>query len=293
VVTLGLSLLAYRYLHSPLAGYVGPPRSVLYNLLVIQSWFFNDGSIRQAWNGVTWSLSCEMFFYACSPLLLVRIRALSVKTCTWLMIGIFGLYCVAQLASDPTVGSTAQNFFYYFPLARLPEFVIGALACQMLIKGYRLPFRRVWLVFAIAVIGPLAIYSQLGARWQVEYTIASLVVLPGFVLTILAAAGRDMDRRKARKPVLLATNRMVWLGNVSYSYYMVHALVLGAVGLALTHLVGTTTSIWEGSAWMVIFLLLSLLAAWIAWRLVERPGQKSLLHLLRRRSPRGQAEAAA
>jgi peptidoglycan/LPS O-acetylase OafA/YrhL len=35
-----------------------------------------------------------------------------------------------------------------------------------------------------------------------------------------------------------------------------------------------TTSTWLGSLWMVIFLALSLLAAWIVWRLIERPGQR-------------------
>ena len=293
VVSLAISLLAYKYLGNPLAGYVGPPRSVPYNLLMIQSWFFNESTIRQAWNGVTWSLSCEMFFYACSPFLLTRIMKLSARTCALLIGGLFAAYCAAQLLSDPTVGSSAQNFFYYFPPARIPEFIIGALTCQILIEGYRIRFRSVTVAFVAAVLVPLLIYSQLGAQWQTDYTIVSLVVLPGFTFTIMVAACRDMRKTRVKRAVLLGKERMVWLGDVSYSYYMMHALVLGAVGLALTDLGVVTTSTWLGSVWMVLFLALSLLAAWIIWRLVERPGQRVLLHALRRRDVQGQAEAAA
>jgi peptidoglycan/LPS O-acetylase OafA/YrhL len=233
VVSLGISLLAYKYLGNPLAGYVGPPLSVHYNLLMIQSWFFNESTIRQAWNGVTWSLSCEMSFCVCSPFLLARIMRLSARTCTLLIGGILTVYCAAQLISDPTVGSSSQNFFFYFPPARIPEFIIGALTCQIIISVYRLRFRSVTLAFVAGVLLPLLIYSQLGARWQTENTIVSLVVFPGFTFTIMVAASRDMRRTRVKRTALLSTGRLVWLGDVSYSYCMMHALVLGAVGLVL------------------------------------------------------------
>jgi peptidoglycan/LPS O-acetylase OafA/YrhL len=283
VLTLAVSFVAWWWVHSPLAGYVGGRHSIIYNLLVIQAWFFNTPDIRQSWNGVTWSLSCEMFFYACSPILLTWIAMLKARASLVLLAAAFALYSAAQLLTVPHGGLVAQNFFYFFPPGRIPEFIMGALACQILITGPRLRFRSVWVTFAVTVVVPLVIYNHVVAPNPQYLTLISLVVVPGFIMTIMVAAGRDMRRRVRRRNVL-ASRPMVWLGDVSYSYYMVHALVLGGLAMFLAHLHVATSSIWVGSMWIVIFLLLSLVAAWIVWLVVEHPGQRLLLQLLRKRS---------
>jgi peptidoglycan/LPS O-acetylase OafA/YrhL len=279
VVSLGASLGSWWLLHSPLGGYVGPPRSVIYNLLGIQSWFFNEPTIRQSWDGVTWSLSCELFFYACSPLLLTWIARLRRNACVLLLCGAFVADAVAQLISHPTTGSLAQNFFYFFPPARLVEFAMGALACQSLIGGLRVPFRSVWITFSVTTIVPLIIYCHLVQSSHQYLTITGLVVTPGFIATIFVTASRDALRRPKSKQ-LLRTRQMVWLGDVSYSYYMVHVLVLGGLGMVFSNFKVSITSVWLGSLWLVGYLGLALLTAWIVWRFVERPGQKGMLFLL-------------
>jgi peptidoglycan/LPS O-acetylase OafA/YrhL len=191
---------------------------------------------------------------------------------------------VVQFLSNPTNGSTAQDFFYFFPPARLPEYIIGALACQIMLNGFKIRFRFVWLVFPVATLLPLWIYCHLVPPLNRELTIQSLVVIPGFLITIFVAACRDMHPKKSLFPSLLRTRQMVWLGDVSYSYYMIHVLVLGALGLTLAHFGVVTTSVWIGSLWLVGFLGLTLLIAWGIWRLIEHPGQRLLLRLLR---PRG------
>lgn len=285
VVCLAVSLLSWAVLHTPLAGYVGPPRSVLYNLLLIQSWFFSEPTIRQSWDGVTWSLSCEMFFYACSPFILARIARLRARPSCILLCSIFLLFVIAQLAFVPHAGETGQNLLYFFPPARLPEFIMGALACQTLISGYRLSIRNVWLVFGVTAVGPLVAFSNIVPPAHQYLSMTSLVVIPGFILTILVGASRDTRPKRTKRIRLLASRQMVWLGDVSYSYYMVHALVLGGLALALSHFGLTTTSAWIGSIIVVGFLILSLLVAWFAWRVIERPGQRALFKLLRDRQP--------
>jgi peptidoglycan/LPS O-acetylase OafA/YrhL len=287
VIVLGLvaSILAWHLFQSPLGGYVGPPRSVLYNLLVIQSWFFNEPTIRQSWDGVTWSLSCEMFFYACSPLLLMWVAKLKPRVCIVGLCGVFASLTVAQLLSSPTNGSTAQDFFYFFPPARLPEFIMGALACQFLINGPRIAIRHVGATFAVTTVVPLVIYCNVVAPTRQYLTITSLVVIPGFIVTICVAASRDMHRDRSSRHPLLGTRQMVWLGDVSYSYYMVHVLVLGGMGLAFYHLRIITTSVFLGSLYLTLFLVVSLLVAWLVWRVCERPGQRMLMRVLRKRGP--------
>ena len=89
---------------------------------------------------------------------------------------------------------------------------------------------------------------------------------------------------------------MVWLGNVSYSYYVFHALVLGAIGFALIDWGFPPKTELMGTLWLVVFLLSSLLVAWLAWRLIERPAQRSIVALIggpRRSRPVGIEMAAS
>jgi len=279
VVTLVGALLAWWYLQNPLAGYVGPERSIWLNLLVIQSWFFNDPGIRQAWNGVTWSLSCEMFFYVCCPLLLPRLKSLSARRCLMLIAVLYGVECIVQLLTVPHGGEWVQNFFYYFPVARFPEFIMGALACRLLMTGYRIPIRSVWVIFGALVLAPVLLFANLVPVSNQFLSYSSLVVMPGFVVTILVAATRDVRRRSRRG--MLATRSMVWLGDVSYAYYMVHALILGLIARWLIDGHRAPTSVWSGLFWIVVFLGASVVVSGVTWRLIERPGQRSILWALR------------
>jgi peptidoglycan/LPS O-acetylase OafA/YrhL len=282
VLCLGASLLAWWLLHTPLGGYVGPLRSIGDNLLVIQSWFFDSPSTRQSWDGVTWSLSCEFFFYACSPLILPRIVQLKGKTCVALMVFVFSGDALLQILSDPVTGSTAQNVFYFFPPARLFEYVLGALACRLIILGPPIRFRSIWIGFLLTSVAPLILYCRLVPPAHQYLTVTSLVVVPGFIVTIMLAASRDRVFR--RKWNVLRTRQMVWLGDVSFSYYMVHVLVLGVVALIYNHYKIVTTSEWIGSLWLIGYLLITLLIASTVWRLVERPGQRGILLLFDRLS---------
>ena len=296
VVTLFASLTAWWTIQNPLAGYAGPPRSVLFNLLAIQAWFFNDSTIRQSWNGVTWSLACEFFFYACSPFILSRFAKLKPKSCFFLIAALYLGQCIAQAAVVPGGSATVQNFFYFFPVARLPEFLMGALACQMFISGYRTKIRSPLVPFLLLVILPLAVYANVVSPADQFLSVSSLVVLPGFVVTIIVAASRDSSSRHSRRSRFLASRHMVWLGNVSYSYYVFHALVLGAIGFALIDWGFPPKTELMGTLWLVVFLLSSLLVAWLAWRLIERPAQRSIVALIggpRRSRPVGIEMAAS
>jgi|GEM_PF-2021003 len=282
MVGLIVSLIGYAVWGSPLGGYVGGHWSIPANVTLLQSWFSGTPDIRQAWDGVTWSLSCEMFFYACSPFVLPLIERLTARVAMTLVAVLFAGDCMAQLLSIAKIGPIAQTFFYFNPIARLPEFLMGALLCRALLTGFDVRIRWVWLAFGAGAVLPLWIYSAVVVH---QYTsVASLVVIPGFLLTIAVAACRDRHRPRRRR-YLLATRPMVSLGDVSYSYYVLHVLVLGGAELLLAHLLVTPSNELQAELITAGFLLAALLAAWIGRMLVELPGQRLLRWLLIRPNP--------
>ncbi|CAN7459439.1 hypothetical protein LJR034_002934 [Caballeronia sp. LjRoot34] len=53
--------------------YISLAVSLICQLLLLNAWF-PFAAIHQPWNGPSWSISCEAFFYALFPLLLRRLE---------------------------------------------------------------------------------------------------------------------------------------------------------------------------------------------------------------------------
>lgn len=68
IITLCLSICAFYVLGSPLAGYNGGTESVFINMFLLQAWFPNNKLLLSSWNGVSWTLSAELFFYVTAPI---------------------------------------------------------------------------------------------------------------------------------------------------------------------------------------------------------------------------------
>ena len=88
------------------------------NLLLVQAW--DTGSVFQL-NGVAWSLSCEAFFYALFPALLLAVRRVGLRTALAVAVGAYGVVGVWTIAAialraDDTVLTT----LFTDPLLRAP-----------------------------------------------------------------------------------------------------------------------------------------------------------------------------
>jgi peptidoglycan/LPS O-acetylase OafA/YrhL len=273
--TLLISLCAYWLIGTPLAGYVGSRKSIVYNVLLIQSWFSNNPKIRQSWNGVTWSLSCEAFFYLCSPLLLPLIEKIRQNLCLILAVSIFVLKVAIQMVFGPMGGNDFLNFS---PAVRILEYIQGAFVCRLIIAGHRFPIRSTLVVFLAGIVIPLFVFSLLVPSRDTG--IAGLVVNPGFLVLIAVAAARDIEGKQSRTP-FISSRTLVWFGDASYSLYMMHALVLGAFAFVATkvfrHIHFEMKTPLQGELVTIIYLIAAIAAAAITFQFVERPAQKMIL----------------
>jgi peptidoglycan/LPS O-acetylase OafA/YrhL len=234
----------------------------LINLFLVQAWTPRPGTFYSV-NTVSWSLSCEMFFYLCLPLALPLVRRMR----PWMLYAVLVAVPLLILSLWPaqTLLPEADRWWFtqIFPPVRSLEFWMGVAAGELMVRGrWRGP--GLWLSTAIFV-GTWVAATQ-WIRAELWTTLLAVV----YVLLIAAAA--DADIRGRWSP--WRTRPMVWLGEVSFAYYLVHVLVCVTVLRQTGHLAGFPG--WQGPAVAVGFLLLNLVLAGVLYRLVEKPMMRIL-----------------
>ncbi|MBB3935085.1 acyltransferase family protein [Aureimonas phyllosphaerae] len=249
---------------------------VLTNLFMLHAWVPTSGHVFSL-NAVTWSISAEMAFYAAFPLVLMTRKPLV----------LFGAVLGATIASvvmpdyGPVLGRTdmwalsPQVFIQQSPMVRFVEFVAGVMVGRLWLVGWRMPLGDTWMtvveilalgavfafgVTALTVRGALGIQLRELGLW---YSQSGGFVW--FCLLVFVFAHQDGAISRA-----LGHPTLVLLGKVSFSFYMVHLLVMmwaqrenwvaqfgyGGAGFAIT--------------------VLSAGAAFALWYFVEVPAQRLL-----------------
>ncbi|MEU0270817.1 acyltransferase [Streptomyces sp. NPDC006307] len=239
-------------------------KEVAANLLLLSSWKIEWW---QALNPVSWSLVCEAFFYACFPALYAVLRRLGAR----------GLHTVVVVSVATVMVLPKANAYwdtglilYSFPLARIPEFILGiALARLVQLGRWRGPGLEA--AITITLIGYF-MYPHF------PHAFASTTVL-GFALLIPAGALADIES----KPSMWRGRRLVKLGEWSFAFYMGHVLVLHAASLVLGHKPRFDTLPAIGATTIVFAVALALSA--VLYNGVELPGRRLLIGKRRRTSP--------
>jgi peptidoglycan/LPS O-acetylase OafA/YrhL len=231
-------------------------------LLGLHAWF-PESRYYWAGNGVTWSISCEMFFYAVFPLLIVPAVRMSQRSRWWAAGVLAVLIVVVPLVLRPlTHGESVADWaIFILPVQRLWEFCLGILVALWVKEGGRL--RRVGLGTGLALV----VLAYVTATIAPPYLIWVVLPFIPFTLTIAAAAQADLERRPSvfRHPVL------VKLGEWSFAFYLLHQLVIRGVDHVLAP---TTTAMAVGAS--VLSLAGSVASAYVLYTVVERPLERRL-----------------
>ena len=219
----------------------------------------------RSWNYPAWSISAEWHAYLLFPLLVPLVRKLSgVAALLWLTLAVLiplGLY-LQHLLPDPypTNGLVV--------LARVLPLFTGGMALYVL-RG-----KGDWMSGPLALLATLGTVACLCSPAVAPY---SVLLTPLLVLAVL-------ENRVVRG--LFRSGPLVWLGKISYSLYMTHALVeiflmrLAAKAVeryadpALLRQVGPALLLWLAS------LGAALLLGWLTWRWIEGPGRVLFVRLM-------------
>jgi peptidoglycan/LPS O-acetylase OafA/YrhL len=237
--------------------------AALGNLALVQAWNPTPGYFYSV-NTVSWSLSCELFFYLCLPFVLPVLRRLR-PAALWAVVVAAPLLIVALWPGQRLVPEESRWWFtQVFPLVRSLEFWMGVAAAELMRRGR---WRGPGLTSASLLF--VATWA-VAAQWIRAELWAGLLAV-AYLLVITAAA--DADVRGRRTP--WRSRPMVWLGEVSFAFYLVHVFVMVTV-LRLTGHYGVGLPGWWGPLAVLGFLVVNLVLAGALHRYVEMPMMRRL-----------------
>ncbi len=244
-------------------GEVGSTRGAVAALFLAHAWIPGP-EYNVAANGVSWTLSDELFFYAMFPVLVGPILRLSGRGRLLLLVALLalaaGIQGLAQADPDPR----GWGWFGYFsPPGRLPEFVLGIVLAAHVRRRGAVPFG---LFAGVGVaLGTYVAVSALDAP-----RLPATVVIPAYAILILGGAGADLDplRRSIDHPVL------VRLGEISFAFYLIHQSVLKVCGKVGDRVLGhdAVEALWAAGSGLAISLALS----YGLWHRVEAPAYRAV-----------------
>lgn len=180
--------------------------------------------------------------------------------------------------------ASALLSLWVFPGYRVAEFLIGVTLGWAVREGWRPAWSVgqaavavvVAYVGAALILGPVAtsVVRQHRAFANLYGDLAVLLPLAGLIVAVAAAdlAGRSR---------LLATPLLVRLGEISFAFYLVHSMVI----LLMAEL-GLMRAIARGLPLAAVALTVSLGAAWVLHRGLERPVESRLRARLAAREAR-------
>jgi peptidoglycan/LPS O-acetylase OafA/YrhL len=232
------------------------------NLLMIQGIWARELS----WNDPSWSISLEFLAYLLFPLLFPWLwRAVPAAKA--------GIAAVLLVVLGWLAYSTGDDFNQWNGLDAimrcLPEFLIGAL----LYSAY-----RGRLLGSVLRTDAALLTTMLLLGGTLHFAAPDFGIIPLFALLLMTAVAN-----KGRLGPLLNSAPLLWLGNISYSLYLIHWFVLFVTTEAMrTSPSADTAKLPAGLSLALItaMLTVSLSLATLSYRFVEVAGRRWLRHRL-------------
>jgi peptidoglycan/LPS O-acetylase OafA/YrhL len=234
--------------------------------------------------GGGWSISTEFFFYLCFPLLLPIAQSIqSKRLIVGLLILFIALSAFPGYATQYYPESLSTVFAYTFPLCRVAEFICGIIVARLVFE-FRINVKPTLAIFAIGVA--TFYITRFGFRFRRDiFVIHHLVVVPAFAILIASIA------QFGTAPVFkwLQSRPMVYLGKVSYSFYLLQMPVF----IIIEHL-KDKNYLNNSSFWTTpIILITNLGASVLLYELIEHPIHKKLTNAITKRSLKTKAAMRA
>lgn len=239
---------------------------------LFQSWFL-ELRVYWGWNGPSWSISAEIFFYIAFPFLAVSMRKRLLMTTLLILISsLIFIHIGWQLLEGSEIKGWEHGITAINPIARLKEFMIGMACYLLLIERFKIKSLEgkmgiISELITLLLFVLIIIYSNdLGRFLQAKvgfvngrflnYTI--LAVLYGLIIVFCAT-------QKLKILKFLTHPVLVYGGNISFAFYLVHQPIIyyarrfiGEVGMSEISI-------------LISVLLVSLASASFIYHFIEMP----------------------
>lgn len=197
--------------------------AAVYQVFLVHAWSY-EPRVFTAYNSVSWSLSVEATFYLLLPgvlWLLARRPRLGPMALLALAAGVWLAELAVVAWCEANLSGKTLWLANICPGVRFGEFLVGVLVGLAAVRGGWIDRERSWRgtlaeLAAVIGLGVLVFHSfrvPMLYRYGVYYTPAMAVLVAVFA------------RQAGRLSALLSNRPAVYLGEISYAYYMVHCLV--------------------------------------------------------------------
>lgn len=251
------------------------------NLLLLQSWSPNP-DIHFSANSVSWFLSVMVFCYLLFPII---IRFVNQSSRDFFIISCI-LFIVYFVGIQFVPSGMFNNIIYINPLLRLPDFILGIILWQIIgsriksdshekLKTNFIAKSVIELLVVLLFVITLMVYSCISQRYGVVslwWPVTAAIIV---VFSLFDVSGGILTR-------LLQTRLLLFFGNISFSFYMVHFLVINTTRRLLTIIDFDMST----AAFVLLAFTFSVAFSYIISRYFEKPFTNRLYALLSTKSPR-------
>ncbi|MFY2786892.1 acyltransferase family protein [Rhodococcus sp. MALMAid1271] len=265
------------------------------NLLLIHTWVPKWTTVGGL-NVPSWSLGAEVLFYFTFPLFLPLVMRISTRRLWWALAAVilaivvlhtmyflliegpkgigntfaprllpgedsprFAIHASPAWFAQPDIPVSPSYWLSYtFPLSRLPEFFLGVIAARLVREGLWTNARLSLPMFALAL--------SYAATWfvPVNYKMSALFVAPMTAL-IATMAARDLAGVRG----INSSKLMLWLGDISFAFYMIQFPVM--VIVTRLFIGGKQFSFTGWLGWTLMSLAISAAAAAAIYHWLDTP----------------------
>ena len=255
-------------------------QKLILNALLLHSWV---PSFRWnfAYNGVSWSISTEAFFYVMFPLLVLARGRFWMKYLV-LTIATAGFILTVNTYSDAIIQTglaSTSPLVHTFPFVRLFEFMTGMAVGYIFLAKPNLANskRNFWKdsLMEFGAIGLLVAFYY----WRFHFPLTA--ELSKVFRVVLAKSGPVMfyalliflfSHTRGIVGRLMGSRVMVYLGEISFAFYMIHFFIINVL---CEHHFAPLPQLYGGL--LLAALVLSIAAATLLYHFVEMPAKASLL----------------
>ncbi len=217
-----LALMVFAYLALPQYERIPGVRGKVLELTLLQAWWPSQ-RVYFGGNGVSWSLSCEIFFYLVFPFVLAGVKRLRAIGFWTLVATTLALLIMAPLIANLAGVAEPVRYwlFFVFPPYQFGFFLLGMLMARAVAGGLRLPKPTLFFVAALVWLGALV---AVGAFYSLYHShglprpLVLLVALPAFVALLVSAVCKDLRHQES----ILTSRKLTYLGVISFELYLVH-----------------------------------------------------------------------
>ncbi len=209
----------------------GGSLAAMLQLSLLQAWVpvsdpLNHGQfVAFSFNAPAWTLSCEAFFYLLFPFLLARL--VRVKRSAGLALVGLGAWLWVMFLAIELRSSSIGWVLYLFPPIRLVEFVTG-ICLGLLFLRHRGSVRDAgsarWTAFEVGTL------AALGGAVFLSYLVPSTMRYAAYYMPFMVAVIWVFAFERGAISRLINRPALVFLGEISFAFYMLHLLVLRAAG---------------------------------------------------------------